>query len=111
MYLCAISHVYTALYFAFSQSLASSSSANPDWRAEYLKSFTDVITKERESLLAELGSEWAEGRRGIDANSAKPGEARELNLLEKKIQAMVDHHQGAMEKLVSLDRFARVELG
>ena len=60
--------------------------------------------------MAELGSEWAEGRRGIDANSAKPGEARELNLLEKKIQAMVDHHQGAMEKLVSLDRFARVEL-
>ena len=57
--------------------------------------------------MAELGSEWAEGRRGVDATTAMPGDARELNLLEKKIQAMVDHHQGAMEKLVSLDRYVQ----
>ena len=85
----------------------SSSAGHPDWRAEYLKTFTDVITKERESLLAELGSEWAEGRRsgGGDAGpTVRPQDANELEVLEKKIQAMVDHHQGAMEKLVSLDR-------
>ena len=92
------------MFVSLRQSLSSSSSSDPDWRAEYLKSFTDVITKERESLLAELGSEWAEGRRGVDATTAQPTHAKELNLLEKKIQAMVDHHQGAMEKLVSLDR-------
>jgi len=103
MLLDTIASLRELLQKASDESLSSSSS-DPDWRAEYLKSFTDVITKERESLLAELGSEWAEGRRGVDATTAKPGDARELNLLEKKIQAMVDHHQGAMEKLVSLDR-------